>query len=283
MASVKSPIRTLVKPFLFRLLGKRGYKYAQFYGKKRDIQHRLVEEKEMELLPYFVKPGDCAIDVGANYAYYTDRLSGLAGNEGKVFAFEPIPFTYMVCAMIVKSNKLGNVSLFNLGVSDKNQTLKFSVPKLSYGPISAGQAHIATRTNAEEDKQKYYNFEQEEEVTCDVVALDTFNLELSGKNVSFIKIDIEGAEYFALKGMEQLIKKHLPVILIEVQPYFLNGFNIEASDLESYISQTLGYNIYYYDEELKKLKPLKTELFDANFILIPVSKIDSYQQIIYDK
>ena len=118
MASVNSPFRTFVKPLLFKLLGKKGYTYAQYYGKLKDIKERLVEEKEMTLLPLIVKNGDTAIDIGANYAYYTDRLSKLVGKSGKVFSFEPIPFTYEVCKMLVKKLQLSNVELFNLGVSN---------------------------------------------------------------------------------------------------------------------------------------------------------------------
>ncbi|MEI9806546.1 MAG: hypothetical protein WDO16_00980 [Bacteroidota bacterium] len=54
MASVKSPLRRIIKPILFKLLGKKGYKWAQFYGKKKDITNKLVEEIEMELLPQLV-------------------------------------------------------------------------------------------------------------------------------------------------------------------------------------------------------------------------------------
>jgi len=282
MASVNSPIRTIVKPFLFMLLGKWGYKYAQFYGKMRDIKHRLVEEKEMEFLPQVIKPGDVTIDIGANYAYYTDRLSELVGVKGKVFAFEPIPFTYTVCAMLVKARKLLNVKLYNFGVSNKNETLTFSIPKLSYGPISAGQAHIAGRTNETTEKEKYYNFNEEEEVKCNVVALDTFPLEFDAKPVTFIKIDIEGAEYFALQGMEQLIANYHPIILIEVQPYFLKGFNINKKDFIDYITAKLGYGIFFYDAEIKKLKPLIGDFFDNNFILIFKDKINAYQHLIYN-
>src|SRR3981081_3931150 len=99
MASVNSPIRKFLKPILFKLLGKKGYKWAQFYGKKKDIVNRLVEEIEMELLPQLVKKDDEVLDIGANYAYYTERLSRLVP-LGKVYAFEPIPFTYEVAEML---------------------------------------------------------------------------------------------------------------------------------------------------------------------------------------
>ena len=280
MASVNSPIRKFVKPFLFKLLGKRGYEYAQFYGKMRDIKYKLVEEKEMELLPLLVKEGDAVIDIGANYAYYTNRLSGLVGPNGLVFAFEPIPFTHKVCSMIVKAKKLLNVQLFKLGVSNKNQKITFSIPKLSYGPISAGQAHISGRKNDETDKSKYYDFKEEEQIDCEVVALDLFKLEIADKPLSFIKIDIEGAEYLALQGMEALVKKYEPVILIEVQPYFLQGFDIDENEFKSYITEKLSYSIFFYNAEIKKLQKLESAFFDSNFILLPNNKINLYHQYI---
>ena len=39
--------------------------------------------------------------------------------------------------------------------------------------------------------------------------------------IDILKIDIEGAELFALQGMQKTIKKWLPVILIEINPFFL--------------------------------------------------------------
>lgn len=279
MASVNSPIRTFVKPLLFKLLGKKGYTYAQYYGKLKDIKEQLVEEKEMTLLPLIVKNGDTAIDIGANYAYYTDRLSKLVGESGKVFSFEPIPFTYEVCKMLVKKLQLSNVELFNLGVAETDQTLTFNVPKLGFGGISAGQAHISGREHEPLEKKKYYNFEEDELVNCKVVALDQFKFSPFTK-LSFIKIDIEGAEFMALKGMENLIQKYKPVILIEVQPYFLKGFNIDENVFKEYITNVLGYHIYYMEGSSPKLSLLTTGFFDHNFILLPADRLEVYQSLI---
>jgi hypothetical protein len=75
MASVNSPIRILLKPLLFKLFGKNFYAKFQFYTKIKDIDNKLVEEKEMELLPYFLKKDSNSIDIGANYAYYTISMA----------------------------------------------------------------------------------------------------------------------------------------------------------------------------------------------------------------
>ena len=95
MASVKSTFRNLIKPLLYNLLGEKHYIYFQTLGKIRDINKRLVEEDELELLPQLVGLSDDVIDIGANYAYYTHRLSKLCPT-GRVYAFEPIPFTFEV-------------------------------------------------------------------------------------------------------------------------------------------------------------------------------------------
>lgn len=279
MASVNSPIRNFIKPFLFKILGKYGYRYAQYFGKIRDIKYRLVEEKEMELLPFFVKEGDTVFDIGANYAYYTERFSRLVGKTGKVFSFEPIPFTYSVCKMIVDKLDLKNVRLFQLGVGKNEEKLTFSVPKLAFGGISAGQAHISGRKHEATEKANYYNFQKEEQVVCKVIAIDNFIKE-DISPLSFVKIDIEGAEYYALQGMENIIIKEQPVIMIEVQPYFLNGFGIDQAGFKDYIRYTLGYDIFHYDEINKSIKEITDDFFDANFILIPKSKLILYNNII---
>ena len=67
MASVRSRVRRIVKPLLFKLLGSRGYYHVQIYAKAKDIRERLVEEKEMALLSRLVREGDHVLDIGANF------------------------------------------------------------------------------------------------------------------------------------------------------------------------------------------------------------------------
>ena len=279
MASVNSPIRKFIKPLFYKLLGRNAYKYVQTRAKIKDIRERLVEEKEMQLLPQLVKEGDETIDLGANYAYYLERLSKLVGNRGKVYGFEPIPFTYDVCNMVVRKLRLNNVEVFQYAAGAKNEGLEFRVPKLDFGGISAGQSHLAKRNNDLDGKENYYSFKDEEIVKCKSVTIDSF---LEGKlsRLTFVKIDIEGAEYYALQGMRNVIAEFKPVVLIEIQPFFLKGMGVKESELVDLITKELDYSIYAYDVNSDKLLHVQTNLWDDNYILFHNSKLSDYKHII---
>ena len=269
----------MIKPILFKLLGKKGYKMAQFYAKKRDIDNRLVEEIEMELLPALLKSGDEALDIGANYAYYTERLSRLVP-DGHVYAFEPIPFTYSVAGMLVKRYKLENVDLYQKGVGEKTAVIRFSVPKLDFGSLSAGQAHMSGRDNKMIKGSDYFVSDKNEEFDCEVIDIDSFLLPTL-KNLTFIKIDIEGAEYFALKGMEKTLQRFKPAILIEIVPLFLKSFSIELPFFQQYLEKTLGYKIFEYQPAEKNLKATNGMISkDRNYILLHESKLAEYNNLI---
>lgn len=278
MASVKSPIRTIVKPLFYKILGRKGYRFIQCRAKVRDIKMRLVEEKEMVLLPVFIKKGDTVLDLGANYAYYVERMSKLVNSSGRVIAFEPIPFTHDVCKMIIKRMRLNNVILHKYAAHIKDETLKFRVPKLNFGGISAGQSHLADRNNEMEGKENYYSFNSEELVVCEGRKLD--NLLLNDlDNLSFIKIDIEGGEYFALRGMEGIIRKFNPTILVEIQPFFLKGLDIKEEELVDFI-KSLDYDLYSFNSEENKLHVVNDSLWDDNYLLIHKSKVSNYPNIL---
>ena len=274
MASVNSPLRTALKPLLFKLFGKTAYAKFQFYAKVKDIDNKLVEEKEMELLPYFLSKDSESIDIGANYAYYTVAMGQ---QSKKVYAYEPIPFTHKVCGMLIKHYKLANVQLFLQGVGEFNETKTFNVPVVEFGGISAGQAHMAERNNELEGKEQHYQFEKNEAYQCQVVSLDTAITDAT--NISFVKMDIEGAEYFALKGMQQLIQKHKPVILIEINPFFLDGFGIKEQDLRDFIAAA-GYKTFVYNQSSKKLELFTDAYFESNYVLIHTDKTDHFKHLL---
>ncbi len=274
MASVHSPIRSFLKPILFKLFGKSLYPWFQYKAKVRDIDLKLVEEKEMELLPFFLSKEDEAIDIGANYAYYTVRLARLCK---KVYAFEPIPFTYKVCDMLVKHYKLKNTILYNKGVGDKNEWHKFTIPVTDFGAISAGQAHFGERDDNLEGREKHVKFTKNQVVDCEVIALDSLINNFT--NIKFIKIDIEGAEYFALKGMRGIIEKFKPVVLIEINPFFLKGFNISEQQIKDLITN-LEYQLFIYDAHSKKLKQWQKPFEENNYILIHKNELKDFQKLI---
>ena len=277
--SSKFSFREAVKPVLIKLLGKNFYKYAQSYAKLRDIKYHLADEKEMILLDEFIKPGDTAIDIGGNFAYYTERMSKIVGDEGKIFSFEPIPFTFEIFSMLVKKLKLKNVIFLKKGVSNKNETIQFRIPKTDIGTFNTGMAHISARNNNISDINKDYDYNNEETFDCEVVALDDFfNGNLPG--LSFIKIDIEGAELFALQGAKNLLAKYKPTILIEINPVFLEGFGLTQENVVSFINEN-GYKIFHLENSSSKLNIVENKpLWKDNFILIHESKISLHSKVI---
>jgi FkbM family methyltransferase len=261
MAAVKSLLRKVVKPILFSILGENQYLWFQYLAKIKDIDKKLVEEDEMELLPLFIKEDSVSFDIGANYAYYTVRLARLSP-AGRVYAFEPIPPTFKVASRIVKHYGLKNAVVFEKGVGQDNTTLKFEVPLQDSGFISGGQAHFVGRHNQTSGKEIYYPWDKNRTYECSVISIDREFSDL--KRLDFIKMDIEGAEVYALKGMAETLKKLQPVILIEICKFWLSGFNITGREMSDFISG-LGYEIYHYSKAKKVLTKVNSLENDENY------------------
>lgn len=280
MASVNSPVRRFVKPIIHALFGDRAYEWFHYRGKLRDIKNRLVEEDEMELLPHFVKAGDDVIDVGANFAYYTTRLAALCPG-GRVHAFEPIPSTFRTLRRIVKHFGLKNVDLHQAGVGEADAMLTFEVPLQELGTPSAGQAHLGGRDNRSLEAQGQYPFQRQQKVTCEVVALDQGRWKFP--NLSFVKIDIEGAELYALRGMDRLLKAQRPVVLIEVCPSFLRGFGISEGQLRDQVEQ-MGYEFFRYRKAAKRLEKIRSKEFEeGNYLLIHREREAEFSDLLRSK
>lgn len=275
MASVKSAFRTAIKPSLYRLLGESNYEYFQYLGKLKDIKGRLVEEDELALYPRLIGASDDVIDIGANYAYHTHRMATLCP-QGVVHAFEPIPFTFRVCERIVRHFKFDNVRLHQLGVGRENANVTFRVPLADFGGISGGQSHIAARANVAGGAT--YKFERSTSLDCKIVALDDFLPDL--KRLTFVKIDIEGAEYFALEGMRGLLQRFAPVVMLEIVPEFLEGFGLTEAPLRTF-AEALGYRFYRYMPASGKLMPQGQRAFEeANYFMLTGDHETRYADIV---
>jgi FkbM family methyltransferase len=163
--------------------------------------NEVYEKAETDLAYKEVKEGNVILDIGANIGYYTLIFAKLAGPNGKVYAFEPDPDNFAILKKNIETNGYQNVVLVNKAVSDSNGKIK-----LYKSDTNSGDHRIY-----DSDDGRGFT-----EIEC--VRLDDFfrGNELS---VDLIKMDIQGAEYKALSGMAELIKKnHSIKILSEFWP-----------------------------------------------------------------
>ena len=247
--SADSLFRRLLKKALFPVLNQQSYQLLQCAAKAWDIRTGAWSEPELDLIHPAVSAGDTVLDIGANYGLYSYHLSRAVGPSGRVYAFEPVPFTGDTLEWVGKLLGFRNVELVRKGCSDSNGRMLFTLPLQSTGPLSAGLAHLAQRNNEREGKTTHFPFQKTEEIQCEVVALDRFLP--STRNLSFIKCDIEGAELLAFRGAQKIISQHRPTVLCEINPWFLEGFGFRLQELLDFFFSR-DYRLFRYEKKKER-------------------------------
>jgi FkbM family methyltransferase len=265
-----SALRRAAKRAMAPVLNERTYRFVQAASMARDIRAGRLDEPEMDLIAAAVRPGDTVLDVGANYGSWARRLSHAAGPGGHVRSFEPIPFTADVLELVVKLLRLGNVQVERRGCSDAAGEIVFDVPVQDNGAISAGQSHIGGRDDDRAGREQHARWTTTREVRCAVVAIDDV---IGDADVSFAKLDIEGAELRALQGARRLLERCHPTLVLEINPWFLEGFGLQAEDLTGFLTG-LGYELFsYVPGPAPRLDPaLAAEIVEANYVAVHPSR-----------
>lgn len=89
--------------------------------------------------------------------------------------------------------------------------------------------------------------DEEEGIELDVVAIDEM---LKGKICGFIKMDIEGSEYEALKGAQRTIRKDHPILAISIYHKPEDVIQIPEYILE--LSESYRFYIRHYSTDLSE-------------------------------
>jgi FkbM family methyltransferase len=155
--------------------------------------HRTWEPHIIKLITEHLHPGDVYVDVGANVGVMAFHSARAVGPSGKIFAFEPDQTNASRFLEGVIANSFKNVLLFPFALSDRQDV--FSVTGSSNAHLTAPQ----------------YGSRLTQSIPGDQV--------LAGeKRMDFVKIDVEGHEPFALKGLAQTLQRHKPMVLCEFNP-----------------------------------------------------------------
>ena len=153
------------------------------------------------LIKYIVKPGDLCLDIGANIGAITLVMSFATGRKGKVIAIEPHPQMIERLRANVELNRLDNVSIMPVAVSD-----------------TAGRSILFT---AEEDcfNQGRSSLKPSQgiskEISVEKVTGKMLQDKIGNQLCKFVKIDVEGHDFIVLKELAYIIDMHRPHIVFE--------------------------------------------------------------------
>jgi len=233
-----------------------------FFSEKFLLEKRLKRaiknnyEKELSIISNFTDKNKEAVDVGVYRGVYTYKLS----KEFKhVHAFEPNPLIYPFLeknlTKIVK-----NMTLKNLALSDSNGDINLRIPSRSKSIFKTNYEEIyklGCATIHQENK-----IDNKNSFNVKKIKLDDL---LEDKNISFIKIDVEGHEREVITGSKKIIRKNKPVLLVEIEERH-NNFPI--LDTIEFI-KNFGYNSYFVaDGNIKDIKKLKDINSENNFLFL---------------
>ena len=155
-------------------------------------------------------------DIGANCGYFTLLASQLVGDAGHVYAFEPNPEVVRKLRQNLELNGVSNVTVFPLALSDSEGTQQLSLTAGKNSGMSSFRTLDGESTSRE----------------VDVVRLDDLIEHEALRLPDFVKMDIEGAEYLAVRGMPRALGPDgASKVLIEISDQFLRELSGDEASL----------------------------------------------------
>jgi FkbM family methyltransferase len=221
---------------------------------------------EMDFLGRVLKSGDAFVDCGANIGTYSLLAASIVGPSGSVMSYEP-------------SARSAERLRENVAINGLNKVIH--VRQAAVG-AERGIARITSGSDVSNSIVSATEFGRVTE-EIEVVPLDEAELPFTP---SIVKIDVEGYEMEALRGMSSLLEgERRPVLLIEFTPHLLRKASTSATELASHLAD-LDYVLHSYSKQKGKLAivDLRTiEHRQANYLAVPEERIGTLEGQLQDR
>ncbi|HZA34014.1 MAG TPA: FkbM family methyltransferase [Vicinamibacterales bacterium] len=163
------------------------------------------ELNEIEFVRRTLKPGQHVVDAGAHIGLFAMHMAAAVGPSGSVHCFEPFEANAACLELAIAENRFERRVILEraaVGAMHGTGQLIFAPATLNSGGAFIGAPGASVPAG-------------HETLPVRLIALDEYPLP---RPISFIKIDVEGAEPQALRGAARLLREDRPLILSEVHP-----------------------------------------------------------------
>ncbi len=226
-------IRGKYHGFKMRLgLSEWGERQTYFLGRYFDLQTQLF-------LRHLVQPGETLIDVGGNIGMISLLGSSLVGDAGRVITFEPNPDAQARIQELIDDNGIKNMTLHRVGLGDAAGQFTLSVITDHLG--------MGTLAEVEPEHKKFVSKTHRVEVRR--------GDELIGADVpgpATMKLDIEGFECRAIRGLMGTIRRLRPAIVTEMSEHHLRRAGASCAEMFDLLRGE-GYKGYLLDLRTRAL------------------------------
>jgi FkbM family methyltransferase len=166
-----------------------------------DYPAAVLGRTERPLLAWFAKnvqARETWLDVGAQYGYTAIALSRLVGEQGRVFAFEPMIATAGCLAQTRRLNRLQQLTVVPLALAEPDSLAVLELPTVR------GMVDSTLRPAAWQE-------------TFLAARLDWLWPQICGhsQRIDGVKIDVQGMELATLRGMSGVLTTHHPKLVVE--------------------------------------------------------------------
>jgi FkbM family methyltransferase len=238
MFFVTKPFHKVFTKYYSKLGDKAGWRIISLNGYKMkvNVTHRMAsyiywrgahEWAPLMLLQKELKKGMVVYDIGGNIGEMALFCAHKVGNEGKVYSFEPLDETYEVLRENIALNKYDNrLKAFNVALSDKT------------GEADLFAASEQNDLGSFEDGSHTLYATKDRGTFLQTIRMDTLdNKQKELLPPDFMKIDVEGAELFVLKGGAETIKKYHPKLLLEFNADTFKAAGYTQTEVLDFVKQ----------------------------------------------
>lgn len=183
----------------------------------------LFEPFIIDVAKKYIKKGTSVLDIGANYGQMSIEFSKLVSDTGSVYAFEAQEIVFNILSENLKANGSKNVKTFFNAVYDK-QDIELFFPEPDFVRFSSYGSY-GIDPNAKTGKK------------VKSITIDSIEFE---QPVSFMKIDIQGSDLFALQGAVKTIEKYKMPVIFEYEEQFQHEFGTSFQDYVTFVND-IGY------------------------------------------
>jgi FkbM family methyltransferase len=189
------------------------------------------EAGEVEFLKSVAREGMCVVDVGANIGITSVAIAKRIRRVGRLHSFEPVPEYLDILKDNISSNRLGNVKVYELAVTDRVGRAPFYENESSSGIVFKEGA---------------------KKLEVSTTSIDRFLHDEKIERIDLINMDCEGSELLVLKGAKETLRKNKVKIFCEIHHDFLKQLGHSVGDIVQYL-QGLEFQV-----ESVSLNELKT-------------------------